>query len=196
MMGPIGQSIQVEVLSGASSTGLRAEFAVRGPRGSSRYQVLRLDADLPRVVGAPVVAELEAGDVVAEVLRCVPAMPERPGVGEPDLEAVSLPWESALLLTADPHGSIATEVGHLSGWSEVPEALGSVLGPPRAWCCVLTLSAGGSRLRHWICGDRGWLELGLDNGNLCIVPISRDAMRCRLVHDLTAAVGCSLSAVG
>lgn len=143
------------------------------------------------MIGEPAVLGFTAVDLAGEILRCVP--PARPGADVEDLDEMALPWESALLL-ADPESRAAVEVHRLNRWRETPEPLASILGPMQAWCDVVTSCAGYAWVRHWVRGDRGWVELGLDEGMVRLIPLRREDMYRRLIADLASAVGSLRSA--
>lgn len=184
--------LRVEVLSALGGLGLRAQFVFTGPRASAVYQRIRLTPD-PRVIGEPAVAEFEGAGILEEILRCIP-IPKRGGMDD-NLGEVTVPWESAMLVASGPESRIAAEICAQNEWDGLPETLASVLAPLRGSCCVLITSECGTRLRHWIYGDRGWVELGLVEGCVQLIPIRRADMERRLIADLAAAAGWAHSRV-
>lgn len=175
----------VDVFGRLGSVARFSQFNIRGWTAHESAQRLRMPPTGSPSVRSTAERSLPSTTVLDEVLRLVPP---RPAFNPCDSRAVRLPWEALTMFALEPDGVPASYVRTMMRWATVPEPLASLLPSVVAEFLVLTTSSTGRIARWWVSGDAGWVGLGLDAGEVVLVPSSLEDIARSLASDLAAAV--------
>lgn len=146
---------------------------------------LRTRSPAPPTIGATTTRSFAVTSVAEEVLRLLPARPDFCG---PDSSPIQIPWEALGAFATAPDGVAASYVRAMMRWADLPECLSSVQRSVTAEFFVTTDGPAGGVARWWVSGDSGWVGLGLEGGQLAMVPSSLEDIRQALLIDLVGAI--------
>lgn len=167
---------------GSSAQLVRIEVRDRVAHASRR--ILHVEADGPHEVGTPELGSFPSVGVVAQLLRF---LPQRPEFADDDSQEIRAPWEALSAFALAPEGTTAAYVKSMLRWATVPEPLLSLRDSVSAEFLVTTACGGPVTTRWWVSGDAGWVGLGLEHGEVLMVPSTRDDIARALSHDVAAA---------
>jgi len=125
----------------------------------------------------------------SEILeRILSVMPPRPNFADGDRAPIRAPWEALAAFANAPDGVAASCVRDMLDWDPVPECLVSIQQSVHAEFTVMITAGGVTSLRWWISGDAGWVALGMEGGEVLLLPSTEDDCALAVCDDLAAAL--------